>query len=126
MKPEKPLLRFARQDDETLSLLASVQWDTGYVPTMEELGQLLQCPTTGAARRKLDELLVSGEGTRLTSKERQEMYEVAERLLDNESPDTQRRHPVNRQRRYSRTVQRSHIRWARPEDGEALDSAGFP
>jgi len=114
MTTEKPLLRFARQDNETISLLARVQWDTGYVPTMEELGLLLQCPTTAAARRQLDELLTSGEGTRLTMGERQKIHAVAEQARNNDEPGTQRRPHVNHQHRRMRTQGQSHLRWARP------------
>ena len=81
MTQEKLALRFARQDEETLALLARVQWETGYVPTMDELGQLLQCPTTRAARKYLDTLLASGTGTRATAEERQQMIAVAGQYL---------------------------------------------
>jgi len=86
-------LRFAQQDDETLALLARVQRETGYVPTTEELGQLLQCPTTSEARIRLDEMITNGDSTRLTSAELQEMAETTERLQRNEAPCMQRRKP---------------------------------
>ncbi|MHB9129707.1 MAG: hypothetical protein ACYDBB_01285 [Armatimonadota bacterium] len=76
-------LRFADQDDRTLSLLAQVQRETGYVPTMGELTQLLQCPTTAAARQCLDELVSAGEGTHLNPTEQQELQEIAEEVRHN-------------------------------------------
>jgi len=102
-------LRFARQDDKTLALLARIQRDTGYVPTMEELGQLLQCPTTGAARRRLEEMLIAGAGTHLTPEERQEMLAVAEREIDEQQPPTG---PMRRRQRHTRVPGRSPLRWA--------------
>lgn len=105
-------LRFARQDDETLALLAHVQRDTGYVPTMEELGQLLQCPTTGAALRRLEEMLIAGAGTRLTLEERQEMQAVAEREIDEQQPPTG---PMRRRQRHMRVPGRPSLRWAREQ-----------
>jgi len=97
MTPEKSALRFARQDEETLALLARVQWETGYVPTMDELGQLLQCPTMGAARRRLEEMLISGEGTRVTPEERREMQAIIERVIDEQQPP---KRPMNRPPRH--------------------------
>lgn len=87
MARENTTLRFVDQDDRTLSLLARVQRETGYVPTMKELGQLLQCPTTSTARQRLDELITSGDGTHLTPTEQLEMAEIAKCVLRNELPD---------------------------------------
>lgn len=112
MASEQSTLRFANQDKHTLSLLAHVQRETGYVPTMAELTQLLQCPTTAAARQCLDELVASGEGTRLTPTERQEMAEIAEQILRNEAHCAPHRQPDAHHRRRSRMAGRSHVRWA--------------
>ena len=112
MTQEKPTLRFVRQDEETLTLLARVQWETGYVPTMDELSQLLQCPTTRMARQRLEELLVSGEGTHVTSEERREMMQtIVERMSDEQHPSTR---PVNRPQQQKSITGRSHLRWVRP------------
>ena len=107
-----PTFRFAHQDDYTLAMLARVQRDTGYVPTMEELGQLLQCPTTGAARRRLEEMLIAGTGTRLTLEERQEMQAVAEREIDEQQSPTG---PMRRRQRHTRVPGRPSLRWAREQ-----------
>jgi len=115
MVTENPTLRFADQDDRTLSLLAHVQRETGYVPTMDELCQLLQCPTTAAARQRLDEMVTSGEGTRLTPSEQQEVAEIAERLQQNATPCPQQRQPPDaHHRRHTHMTGRTHVRWARP------------
>lgn len=111
MTQEKPALRFARQDEETLALLACVQWETGYVPTMDELGQLLQCPTTRIARQRLEELLISGEGTHVTSEERREMQAIVERMSDEQQPPTRLLHRPSRQ---ASAPGRPHFRWATP------------
>jgi len=111
MTQEKPALRFVRQDEETLTLLARVQWVTGYVPTMDELSQLLQCPTTIMARQRLEELLVSGEGTHVTSEERREMQAVVERMIDEQQPPTRLLHRSPRQ---MDKPGRPYLRWATP------------
>ena len=107
-----PTFRFAHQDDYTLAMLARVQRNTGYVPTMEELGQLLQCPTTGAARRRLEEMLIAGAGTRLTLEERQEMQAVAEREIDEQQSPTG---SMRRRQRHTRVPGRPSLRWAREQ-----------
>jgi len=118
MTGTRTALRFARQDDYTLSLLARVQRETGYVPTMEELSQLLQCPTTSAARLCLDELVTAGEGTRLTPAEQQEAAKIAERLIGNEAPCMKRQQPVNHQCRHTHAASHTHVQWACPTHGE--------
>lgn len=97
--------RFADQDARTLSLLARVQRETGYVPTLGELSQLLQCSTTAAACQRLNELVIAGEGTRLIAHERQEMAEIAERHRHSERQGAS-------QRRHSTMAPCSHVRWA--------------
>lgn len=61
--------RFPQHDDAIIAVLAEVQRDTGYVPTTEELSQLLQCSTADAARQHLTRLMSSGEGAYLSPEE---------------------------------------------------------
>lgn len=112
-------LRFADQDDRTLSLLARVQRETGYVPTMAELGQLLQCPTTAAARARLDALVATGEGAHLTPEEQQELHEIAVQARQQEKPRASHRQPTGHHHQHARVADRPRLRWARTvQDGK--------
>lgn len=112
----KSTLRFAHQDTYTLALLAHVQRETGYVPTMHELSQLLQCPTTAAARERLDELVSAGEGAHLTPEELQKLNEIAEQAR---KPRTPYRQPIGQPCRRARGEDRPQLRWARAmKEGE--------
>jgi len=121
MAPDQFQLRFAHQDEHTLSLLARIQRETGYVPTMEELSQLLQCPSTPIARQRLREMVDSGEGTRLSPTEQQEVAEIAERLLRKETPCAQRRQSEGHHRQRIHATGHAHVQWARSREREVVD-----
>jgi len=82
--------------------------DTGYVPTMEELGQLIQCSTTGAARRRLEKMHIVGAGTRLTPEERQKMQAGVEQMIEEEQLSTRQ---MSRPPGHSGMFGRPRLRW---------------
>jgi len=71
MKRRHTACQFAQHDDEIIAVMAGDQRETGYVPTTEELGQLLQCSTHDAARQHLTRLMSSGKGSYLSPEDQQ-------------------------------------------------------